>query len=240
MFEYEPEIVERYPALRAGVVSVEGFANDVMSATLTADYVAQQQATIATLRDRSVGDVGSIAAWRRVFASLGVKPTQYRVAVEALMRRLVKSGDIPRINPLVDIGNLVSIRHALLAAIFDLSTISAPIRVRFARGDEAFTNLGSGEVDAPEPGEVIFVDTDGVVCARRWCWRQSAQAATDAATTAALFVVEAHHHDAAADVVSAIVDIAALVAAHTSGCVIDYWTLPTDEYPDFNVDRERQ
>jgi DNA/RNA-binding domain of Phe-tRNA-synthetase-like protein len=47
-----------------------------------------------------------------VFTRFGAKPTQYRCAAEALLRRLAKHGDISPINTLVDIGNLVSIRYA--------------------------------------------------------------------------------------------------------------------------------
>ena len=50
--------------------------------------------------------------------------------------------------------------------------------VRFATGGETFTDLGSGERESPEPGEVIFVDEAGLVSARRWCWRQSAESAS--------------------------------------------------------------
>ena len=67
-----------------------------------------------------------------------------------------KKGDIPSINCLVDIGNLVSIRYALPVAIFDLRGVSGTICVRLATGDERFTELGSDEIVHPPPGEVIF------------------------------------------------------------------------------------
>ena len=56
---------------------------------------------------------------RRTFTSLGVKPTQHRVAAEALLRRLTKSGSVPTVNTLVDIGNVVFIRYAVPVAVFD-------------------------------------------------------------------------------------------------------------------------
>lgn len=97
-----------------------------------------------------------------------------------------KHGDVPTVNALVDIGNLVSIRHALPVAVFDLANVAAPVTVSFAAGDEPFTDLGSTEAVHPDPGEVVFIDGNGEVCARRWCWRQSAGSATGPDTSDAL------------------------------------------------------
>jgi len=155
-----------------------------------------------------------VAAWRRAFSRFGVKPTQHRNAAEALLRRLAKHGDIPTVNTLVDIGNLVSIRHAVPVAAFDLAGIDGSITVRFATGDERFTDLGSSGSVFPDPGEVVFVDGSDVVSARRWCWRQSAQSATGPATVEALIVVEGHHDTAAQDVEAALGDLTSLLAAH--------------------------
>ena len=67
-----------------------------------------------------LSQIPSLAAWRSVFRGFGLDPTQYRGAAEALLRRLTKKGEIPSVNTLVDIGNLVSIRYALPVALFDL------------------------------------------------------------------------------------------------------------------------
>jgi DNA/RNA-binding domain of Phe-tRNA-synthetase-like protein len=149
-----------------------------------------------------------------VFTRFGARPTQYRSAAEALLRRLAKHADIPPINTLVDIGNLVSIRYAMPVAVLDLAGVTGAISVRFAAGDEQFTDLGSSASVHPQPGEVIFVDEADRVSARRWCWRQSAQSATTDATVDALFIVEGHHEAAAADVKAATDDIVALLGRH--------------------------
>ncbi|HUP16266.1 MAG TPA: hypothetical protein VM848_09490, partial [Acidimicrobiia bacterium] len=63
-------------------------------------------------------------------------------------------------------------------------------------------------------GEVIFVDDDDIVSARRWCWRQSSQSATSPHTTNALITVEALHEDAEADIQSAVADLLALLGRY--------------------------
>ncbi|MGL5850965.1 MAG: hypothetical protein ACRCZD_09315, partial [Phycicoccus sp.] len=58
----------------------------------------------------------------------------------------------------------------------------------------------SGELERPEPGEVVFADAEGRAHARRWTNRQSARSAVSPATRRALVVVEAMHDGAAGDV----------------------------------------
>jgi DNA/RNA-binding domain of Phe-tRNA-synthetase-like protein len=127
-----------------------------------------------------------------------------------LLRRLTKKGDIPSINALVDIGNLVSIRYRIPVAVFDLDRTADSILVQYAEGDEPFTPLFADEVENPEPGEVIFVDGNSLVAARRWCWRQSDQSAARMGTRRVMVVTEALHPGAGEDVQAAAADLAGL------------------------------
>lgn len=217
MFAYDPAVLERYPTIRAGVVHATGVANGAAPTRLRDEYRAEQRAALARLDGTPIAEIPSIVAWRRAFTAFGARPTQYRNAAEALLRRLAKHGDIPSISALVDLGNLVSIRHAMPVAVVDRAGVAGSITVRFATGAERFTDLGSSDTGSPEPGEVVFVDEDDTVCARRWCWRQSAQSATGPGTTDALLVVEGHHDTAGEDVGSALADLTVLLAAHQPG-----------------------
>jgi DNA/RNA-binding domain of Phe-tRNA-synthetase-like protein len=214
VFRYDPAVLERYPAVRCGVVHALGVANTASSDELRREYRAQQEEARARLRGTPVAEMPSIAAWRRAFTSFGAKPTQHRNAAEALLRRLDKHGDIPSIGTLVDIGNLVSIQHGIPVAVFDLGTTPPPLTVRFADGTETFVDLGSTEGAHPEPGEVVFVDAGGAVAARRWCWRQSAGSATGPGTNEALYVSEALHADAADSVAAAVEELLGLLRRH--------------------------
>lgn len=213
-FAYDPAIGERFPAVVGGAIHAVGVTNGPSSPALAEAFKAEQRAALARIGTTPLSELPSLAAWRRAFRAFGVDPTTYRSAAEALLRRLTKQGSIPSINALVDIGNLVSIRYGLPVAVFDQAAATGGTTVRFATGTEAFTDLGSGERQTPDEGEVIFVDEAGLVCARRWCWRQSAESASGPATTEVLVTVEGHHDGAAADVAAAVADLEALLATH--------------------------
>jgi DNA/RNA-binding domain of Phe-tRNA-synthetase-like protein len=229
MFAYDDAVAKRYPTIRAGVIHASRLANGPSPPELLEEYRAEQQAASERLNATAVAKLPQVAAWRRVFTGFGAKPTQHRNAAEALLRRLAKHGDIPTINTLVDIGNLVSIRYAMPVAVFDQANIAGSTTVRFATGAELFTDLGSTDSVHPDPGEVIFVDSDNVVSARRWCWRQSAQSATSTTTENALIIVEGHHDTAGRDIESALTDLTSLLASHQpQGQTESYVLSPTN------------
>ena len=215
-FTYAAAVSLRFPAARAAIVAATNVDNTAPPDGLAAEYAAVQSEVLARLADLPIAEHDSIRAWRRTFTELGVKPTQYRCAPEALLRRLQRHGDVPSISPLVDIGNLVSARHSLPVAVIDLGAVKGGITVRLARGDEPFDDLGGSEAEHPAEGEVVFVDDADAVTARRWCWRQSRPTAASEATTDVLVVVEAHHDDAAADVAVALADLERLVTEHAA------------------------
>jgi DNA/RNA-binding domain of Phe-tRNA-synthetase-like protein len=67
----------------------------------------------ARLANTLEGELPEIQAWRRVFSRMGLKPTQYRCASEALLRRFRKERSLPLIHPLIDLCNAVSIALSL-------------------------------------------------------------------------------------------------------------------------------
>jgi DNA/RNA-binding domain of Phe-tRNA-synthetase-like protein len=184
---------------------------------LLAIYDAEQKATLARLAGKQLSELPSLAAWRSAFRKFGAEPTKHRSAAEALLRRLEKKGDIPSINTLVDVANLVSIRYGIPIAAVDRRSVHGSITVHFADGTEGFRELGHDEIEHPEPGEVIFSDEAKTVIARRWCWRQSAESAATEDTTDAIITIEAQHEGGGVDVERAVADLLKLLAQYAGG-----------------------
>ncbi len=216
-FQYDEKILVDFPDLVAGVIKAGGLSNRPSSAALRDAYFAEQAAVKARIGGTPLSALPSLKAWRRAFSAFGVSPTKYRSAAEALLRRLTKKGDIPSINTLVDIGNMVSIRYGLPVAIFDVSAIALPITVHYADGSELYSELSSSALMRPEAGEVVFTDQQKMVVARRWCWRQSATSAANADTAEAVITIEAQHKNSAGDIKKALIDLGALLAEYAGG-----------------------
>jgi DNA/RNA-binding domain of Phe-tRNA-synthetase-like protein len=130
---------------------------------------------------------------------MGLKPTQYRSAAEALLRRFKREGELPRIHPVIDLCNAVSLAFALPVAVFDLEQVDQFLEVRHARGTETYL-AWSGEIESVPAGEVIFADAADHAHARRWTFRQSRKSTVRPETRRALVVVEGLHASADADV----------------------------------------
>ncbi len=142
-FRYDAAILERFPTVMGGVILVADVVNGPTPAPLLEEYQAEQQAVLARIGETPLSQIPSLAAWRSVFRGFGVDPTQCRSAAEALLRRLTKKGDIPSINLLVDLGNLVSIRYALPVAVFDTQALQGPLTVRLLMALNATRYLAS-------------------------------------------------------------------------------------------------
>jgi DNA/RNA-binding domain of Phe-tRNA-synthetase-like protein len=216
-FRYDDELLDRFPTIVGGVIIANGMSNTPTPPALADLYRAEQVAVKARIGDTLLSELKSLSAWRSVFRQFGTEPTKYRSAAEALLRRLTKKGDIPLINTLVDIGNLVSIRYGLPVAVFDTQAIQGAVTVHIANGTERFTPLKEAEAEHPDMGEVVFSDESGLVVARRWCWRQSEESAATPETRNAIITVEAHHAGGEADVQAALEDLLGLLGQFAWG-----------------------
>jgi DNA/RNA-binding domain of Phe-tRNA-synthetase-like protein len=216
-FGYHPDILTSFPDLSGGVILARDLHAGATPQSLKEAFMSEQQCVLERIGDTPLSELVPLGAWRGAFRSFGVNPTKYRSAAEALLRRLTKKGDIPSINTLVDLCNLVSIRYSIPVAAFDVRHLRGGIKVHFASGAERFTPLGESQVEHPEPGEVIFSDESDLVVARRWCWRQSAESASRANTSEAVFTMEAQHPGGRQDVEAALGDMLALLDEYTGG-----------------------
>jgi DNA/RNA-binding domain of Phe-tRNA-synthetase-like protein len=207
-FGYADEIKANFPELAVAALLVSGITPDLGIVDRIPDLAAR---AAQRLGSGTESDLPEIQAWRRTFARMGLKPTQYRCASEALLRRFRKEGALPGIHPLVDLCNAVSLAFAIPVAVIDTGKMSGRLEVRRAKGTEAYEAF-SGEIEHPDPGEVIYADDGGNAHARRWTNRQSGRSAIRGATATALIVAEAVHAAAREDVERLIDTVAAVLS----------------------------
>lgn len=110
----------------------------------------------------SLKDVPTVRVYRDFYWSLGIDPTKTRPSGEALRRRIARSGKLPRINDIVDAGNVVSASTLISIGIYDLKKISGEPRITLSSGGEKFYGIGNKSEVLP-PGIPIMVDGVGNV-----------------------------------------------------------------------------
>jgi DNA/RNA-binding domain of Phe-tRNA-synthetase-like protein len=85
-----------------------------------------------------------IHATRQVYKTLGKDPNRYRPAGEALCRRILKGQPLYRIDTLVDLINLLSLKTGYSIGGFDDDTIQGDLTLGVGRAGERFEAIGRG------------------------------------------------------------------------------------------------
>ena len=166
------EIFDKYQGYARGVVLAFNVHNNPSPQSL----IQRLRQAEASVRDQTgienLAEHPRIKPWREAYKAFGAKPSEFRSSVEAMTRRVLRNDQLPSINALVDIGNLVSLQHLVPVGGHSMDELTQDIALRLATGDEDFMPFGSTEIEHPLPGEVIFVEGNTVLT-RRWTWRQA-------------------------------------------------------------------
>ncbi|HPF86019.1 MAG TPA: phenylalanine--tRNA ligase beta subunit-related protein [Aminivibrio sp.] len=166
------EVFTAFPDYVRGVVVARDVRNGPSPGELTALLREAEAALRETLGTGNPAEHPRIASWREAFRKTGVKPAEFRSSIEAMARRVAKGQELPSINALVDIGNVLSLRHLVPTGGHSLDDVTEDIALRAATGNEVFVPFGETEEEHPFPGEFIFAEGKKVLT-RRWSWRQA-------------------------------------------------------------------
>ncbi|MDT7845012.1 B3/B4 domain-containing protein [Streptomyces justiciae] len=197
---------------------VNGPSSDASSALL--DDAARRLAV--RLDGRAPHEDPHMAAWREVYTAFGSKPSRTRNSAEALAKRALADGGLPRINLLVDLYNAISVAHLIPVGGEDIDRIQGGMRLVRAGGDEDFVTVAGGEevVEHPDAGEVVWRDELGVTC-RRWNWRQGPRTRLTEETVSGIFLLESLAPMPVAEVERAGAELAELLEKFSPGARID-------------------
>lgn len=189
-YTIDERVFKQFPDFMRGVVLAFDVSNGTSNQELIALLRSEERALRQKITPAELPEHPRIRAWREAFRSLGIKASEYRPSIEAMARRVLRGDDLPSINALVDIGNIISLRYLVPAGGHAIDGLTQDIALRPAGGDEEFCAFGSQTVEHPDPGEIIFVEGQ-VVLTRRWVWRQSNHTLTLPETRAIEFNIDA-------------------------------------------------
>jgi DNA/RNA-binding domain of Phe-tRNA-synthetase-like protein len=171
LFSIQKELFHFLPDLTIGVVVARSVDNTHPSPEMS-DLLTQ---TLEELRKNFMVDKPQehpkIKPWRTAFSKLGISGSKFPSSIESMTRRMLKGDPFPKINPLVDLYNSVSLKYLIPMGGHDLDTLKGNIHLRFTEGWEPFTPMGGGETAMVPKGELVYCD-DKEVLTRNWVWRQ--------------------------------------------------------------------
>ncbi len=116
----------------------------------------------ATLTTETLKDIPSIAATRRIYKKCGKDPSRYRPASEALIRRMLQGKELYKVDTLVDLINLASIRYGYSIGGFDADKfVGDTLALGIGREGEPYEGIGRGLINIA--GLPVYRDNEGGV-----------------------------------------------------------------------------
>lgn len=216
-YRIAPDVFSTHPTYCRGVAVFSMVSNEQASPDL-ARLLRETQDTLRATIAGNVADNPCIAAWREAFREFGAKPSEHRSSIEAMARRVLKPDQLPSINRLVDIGNVISLRYLLPAGVHPLWGGAEALELRRTQPGDTFVPAGSEKVERPDEREIVLACGHEVLT-RRWTWRQAAGTQTLPETTRVFFNVDGLAPVSREDVAAALRDVEQLVKEHCAGSV---------------------
>ena len=133
--------------------------------------------------------VPEIVPYREAFRAQDLNPNRIPFSAEAMFSRISRGKDMPRINPLVDLNNALSLNYVIPMGTQDLGCSSEDIDMRYALPGDIFVPFGGEGTETPDPGEIVYV-AGHEVRTRRWTWRQSEYGKITADTSHVFFPID--------------------------------------------------
>lgn len=188
-YSIDAEVFRKYPGYVRGIVIGRGLSNPASPPELLQLLREAEASVKSRLAVETIAEAPRIRSWREAYRAFGAKPAEHRASIEALARRALKGDPLPSISSIVDIGNLISLRHLVPAGAHAIDVLRGDIALRPATGSESFVAFGSEKLEHPLAGEIVFVEGDTVLT-RRWTWRQAKHTLVESSTSAIVFNVD--------------------------------------------------
>jgi len=218
-FEIAPKIFEKFPGLNIGAIVAKNLDNSGAIPEINNLLREQESRIRASYNTETLSQNPKIDCWRKAYSAFGGKPKENRSSVENLYRAVLQGNDLRHINKLVDIYNLISLKHMLPVGGEDIDKIQGAIQLTFAGANEpALLLLGDKEARPPHQGEVIYKDSLSAIC-RRWNWREADRTKLSEQTKNCILVIEGLPPAAKSDVENATRELSDLVKKFCNGNV---------------------
>ena len=213
-FRVAPEVGRL--GVEVAIVAMGGLRNREADPGFDAVFAENTAAIAAQMTVESLKSDPVLRGFRDLHDAIKRSNRRFVAAPENLLRLLLQRELAPRVNLLVDIYNLVSMKTRLALGAHDLAHVEGNVELRLARGGERFHPLGIPTPTSVGPGEYGYFDSGGdVIC--RLEVRQSEKTKVTIGTTEAFFIVQGHRGTTPDLFRSAVDELGRLVSAYCGG-----------------------
>jgi DNA/RNA-binding domain of Phe-tRNA-synthetase-like protein len=106
-----------------------------------------------------IRQMAAVKSAKQAYKKLGKDPNRYRPAAESLLRRVFHGKGLYRVNNVVDVINLVSLKSGYSICAYDLDKIDDDICLGIGETDEPYKGIGRGDVNITDLP--VFRDSKG-------------------------------------------------------------------------------
>lgn len=130
-----------------------------------------------------------VTAYLDAFTKFGTDPEVRRPAHVALAKRVLEGGQLPDINPIVNIYNAISIKYLTPFGGENLDVLRGDFRLFVAKGGEVWFPIGGNTPKPALTGELVWGD-DVDLSTRALNWRQCDRTKMTDSTVNGFFVMD--------------------------------------------------
>ncbi len=157
-----------------------------------------------------------LQGFRELHSKIGRSNREYIASPEKLLSLLIERNIFPRINPIVDLYNLISVKTRLALGAHDVRNINGTISLRMTSGNELFIPLGTEQPQPIFPNEYGYCDEEQKVLCRMEVL-QCEQTKTVRDTTELFLIIQGNRYTEIAYVTDAAKEVCELITSICGG-----------------------
>lgn len=140
-------ILDACPQLKIGMIQA-----DVVNMETSDELWNELQKEADEIKEKyellAINQRPAVAATRKLYKSLGKDPGRYRVASEALCRRIIRGLGLYRLTTLIDVVNLVSVKSGYAISGLDFNQIVGDtLTLGVGEPEELYNGIGRGPLN---------------------------------------------------------------------------------------------
>ena len=215
-YTIDKSVFELNPNIKFGILVGKNIENSETTAEDEERLRNSENKMREEIKPENLRDLHNVALYRDVMIKSGINPNKYPPSVEAMFKRIIKGGQLPVINAMVDLCNAISVEQGISLGGHDLRDIHEDLEVRYSRKGDIFLPFGAEKYEDVPEGELVFA-SGNVVQTLKWVWRQSELGKLTNESTNVFFQLVGFEYDEESTLYKAMNDIENLVVNRFNG-----------------------